>query len=348
MASYYFPDVRMRLDDGRYFIATKIAGVGYRQSAASRCYEGQKLTLVRDRENLHDKNAIKVLAGGEHVGYIPSDVNEGFATYLDSGRNLNADINKIVGGTEDKPSRGIYINLYLPEDVPIEFNDDYTKSAQYSANVPSHQENFKVNIDGAYKVEFSSRIDYKDRQSSYSASYARLRNGSLIYVAERLKNKWSFGLWNPSFIRTYGSLGECRKEVRRDFKDRLKEDGLDGVSAKNGLYFANMQWSTNYDYRRQVEFRDDMYDRYDTTTEVDLLDYAVYFVFSNVHKYKKILYVVERIGKNWLCDRWAGADFAAGTNLKECQTAIWKHMDTWCKTREYSERLTRYRSLNEG
>lgn len=221
-------------------------------------------------------------------------------------------------------------------------------STQYSANVPGHQENFKVNIDGAYKVEFNSRIDYKDRQSSYSASYAQLRDGSLIYVAERLNNKWSFGLWNPSFIKTYGSLGECRKEVRRDFNDRLKEEGMDGVSAKNGLYFANMQWSTNYDYRRQVEYRDDMYDRYGTATEVDLLDYAVYFVFSNVHKYKKILYVVERIGKNWLGDRWPGADIAAGTNLRECQIAIWKHMDTWCKSREYSERLTKYRSLNEG
>ena len=348
MPIYYFPDVRrMRLDDRRYFIATKIAGVGYRQSAAKRCYEGQKLTLVRDRENLHDKNAIKVLAGGEHVGYIPSDINEGFAAYLDFGKKVNADIYKIVGGTGDKPSRGIYINLYLPEDVIFK-SDDYSKIAQYSANVPRDQENYKVNIDGAYKVEFNSRIDYKDRQSSYSASYASLRDGSLIYVAERLKNKWSFGLWDPSFVRTYGSLGECRKEVRRDFKDRLQEEGLNEVSAKNGLYFANMQWGTNYDYRRQVEFREDMYDSYGTATEVDLLDYAVYFVFSNVHKYKKILYVVERIGKNWLCERWSGADIAAGTNLKECQTAIWKHMDAWRITREYSERLERYRSLNEG
>ncbi len=126
MARYYYPDVRMRLDDERYFIPTKIAGVGYRQDAASRCYEGQNLALIRDSENSHDKNAIKVFAGGEHIGFIPAEVNEGFAEYLDSGRKLEADIYKIVGGTKDKPNRGIYINLYLPEDVSVEFDNEPT------------------------------------------------------------------------------------------------------------------------------------------------------------------------------------------------------------------------------
>ena len=124
MAHYYFPDVRMRLDDGRYFIPTKIAGVGYRQNAVARCYEGQNLALMRDSKNSHDKNAIKVFAHGEHIGFIPAELNEWFAQYFDSGRKIEADIYKIVGGTEDKPSRGIRINLYVPEDVPIEFDDE--------------------------------------------------------------------------------------------------------------------------------------------------------------------------------------------------------------------------------
>ena len=121
--SVYFPDVRMQIDDGRYFMRTRVAGVGFRQEAASRCYEGQNLALIRDPENHHDNNAISVFADGEHIGFIPAEINEGFALYLDSGRPLDAVISDIVGGTTDKPFRGIYINLYIPDDLPMEFDE---------------------------------------------------------------------------------------------------------------------------------------------------------------------------------------------------------------------------------
>ena len=351
MARYYFPDVRMRLDDGRYFIPTTVAGISYRQEAASRCFQGQKLELARDPNNKYDKNAISIFADGEHIGFVPSDLNDGFAEYLDSGRTLDADIYKIVGGTEAKPSRGIYINLYLPQDVLIEFDGLDQTTAGPPPRVPHvarNQRDLKVNIDGAYKVDFEPRINYRDRQSRYAASYARFTDGSLIYIAERSKVGWFFGLWNPPRTRMYGTLRDCRTEIRQDFSDRFTEDSIQRKLQKGSLYFANMEWGTNYVYRRQMQFRDDMYDRYGSGVEVELLDYAVYFVFSNVHKYKKILYVVERIGKNWLWDRWDGGDIPAGKNLKDCQLAIWRHMDAWCKSGEYSERVARYKQLNRG
>ena len=111
------------VDDGRYFIRTNVAGISFRQDAAFRCYTGQHLTLIRDSANPHDKNAIRVFAGGEHIGFIPAEINAAFAAYLDSGRLLDAEIDHIVGGTTDKPFRGIYINLYLPDDVHMEFDD---------------------------------------------------------------------------------------------------------------------------------------------------------------------------------------------------------------------------------
>ena len=123
MTRYYFPDVHMRVDDGRYFVPTNVAGVSYRQEAVSSCFEEQSITLVRDPSNPHDKNAIMVFAGNEHIGFIPRDMNKGFAEYMDSGRNLDAEIHKIIGGTSDKPNTGIIIALYLPDDVLIEFDD---------------------------------------------------------------------------------------------------------------------------------------------------------------------------------------------------------------------------------
>ena len=114
----------MRLDDGRYFIPMNVAGVSYRQDAVSRCFKEQSVTLVRDSNNPHDKNAIMVFVGGEQIGFIPRDMNEGFAEYMDNGRDLDAEIHKIIGGTSDKPTTGVIIALYLPDDVSIEFDKD--------------------------------------------------------------------------------------------------------------------------------------------------------------------------------------------------------------------------------
>ena len=113
----------MRLDDGRYFVPIDDAGVSYRQDAVSRCFEDQSLILVRGSNNPHDKNAIMVLAGREHIGFLPRDMNKGFAEYIDNGGDLDADVHKIIGGTSDQPNIGIIIALYLPDDVLVEFDD---------------------------------------------------------------------------------------------------------------------------------------------------------------------------------------------------------------------------------
>ena len=123
MARHYFPDVYQDLEHGRYFIKVNVAGTSYRQPAVGGCGEGQSLVLVRDEGNRHDRNAIQVFAGGAQIGFVPRDINEGFATYLDSGRSLEAEIEAVVGGTPDKPTVGIVMRLYLPEDVTIEFDE---------------------------------------------------------------------------------------------------------------------------------------------------------------------------------------------------------------------------------
>lgn len=124
MTRYYFPDVYQDLDDGRYFVQANVAGVSHRQQAVSKCVEGQSLELVRDAGNPHDRNAIQVFASGDHIGFVPRDINAGFATYLDAGGDIDGEIEAVVGGTPDKPTMGIVFRLYLPDDVLIEFDKE--------------------------------------------------------------------------------------------------------------------------------------------------------------------------------------------------------------------------------
>jgi hypothetical protein len=47
--------------------------------------------LVREPDNLHDTNAIKVMLGDNCLGYIPRDVASSLAPQMDHGKNLVAE-----------------------------------------------------------------------------------------------------------------------------------------------------------------------------------------------------------------------------------------------------------------
>ncbi len=121
---FYFPNVRQRIDDGRYFVPTRVAGVSHYQDAVSHCYESQPLVLVRESENIYDSNAIMVFAGGSHIGYIPRKDNEWFALQLDKGHIIDADIYKVVLGDGYKSTIGVRINVYFPEGARLEFDEE--------------------------------------------------------------------------------------------------------------------------------------------------------------------------------------------------------------------------------
>ena len=87
--------------------------MSYRQEAVSRCYEDEPLALVRDIGNAHDRNAIKIFAGSDHIGFVPKGTNRGFAEYMDSGGVLEAEIEAIVGGESEKPNKGVVARLYI-------------------------------------------------------------------------------------------------------------------------------------------------------------------------------------------------------------------------------------------
>ncbi len=59
---------------------------------------GYSVDIIRDYDNLIDRNAILILLGGRELGYIPKDIAQLIAPDLDSGKTVHATIKSVVPG----------------------------------------------------------------------------------------------------------------------------------------------------------------------------------------------------------------------------------------------------------
>lgn len=77
---------------------TKVAGVTFegRQDIIKNLEAGTALLFERDPENKFDKNAVKVIAEGKHIGFLPK--GNWVANEMDQGVRFNAVISQITGG----------------------------------------------------------------------------------------------------------------------------------------------------------------------------------------------------------------------------------------------------------
>jgi hypothetical protein len=80
---------------------------GFRYHAAAEVWEelrvGDRLELARERDNLHDANAVSVSWRGRKLGYVPRYENAALAWGLDRGAQLTARISRLAPGAS--PSR---------------------------------------------------------------------------------------------------------------------------------------------------------------------------------------------------------------------------------------------------
>lgn len=56
---------------------------------------GDRLTLTREPDNRHDRNAIRVDWNGRQLGYVPRTENRAVAEALDHGERLEARVSKL-------------------------------------------------------------------------------------------------------------------------------------------------------------------------------------------------------------------------------------------------------------
>jgi len=80
---------------------------GFRYHAAAEVWEelrvGDRLELVRERDNPHDANAVSVSWRGRKLGYVPRHQNAALAWGLDRGAQFAARISRLEPGAS--PSR---------------------------------------------------------------------------------------------------------------------------------------------------------------------------------------------------------------------------------------------------
>lgn len=75
---------------------------------------GDRLTLVREPDNRHDRKAVRVEWNGRQLGYVPRAENRAVAAALDGGEKLDARVSRLrpVSETPD-PWRRIEFEVFL-------------------------------------------------------------------------------------------------------------------------------------------------------------------------------------------------------------------------------------------
>jgi len=93
--------------------SSPLAGSQY--YAASRVWNdisiGDRLTLTREPDNRHDRNAVRVDWRGQQLGYVPRAENRTVAGALDAGEKLEARVSR--RRDDPDPWRRIEFEVYL-------------------------------------------------------------------------------------------------------------------------------------------------------------------------------------------------------------------------------------------
>jgi hypothetical protein len=87
-------------------------GTSRQQLIRKKARRGLEITLVPEPENLHDDQAVKVcLPTGEQLGYLSSGDAADLTEQREAGWHHAAIIHRVLGGSTDKPSRGVLLRL---------------------------------------------------------------------------------------------------------------------------------------------------------------------------------------------------------------------------------------------
>lgn len=89
---------------------TQIQGYRYHMKNApyESLNESNEVTFQKEPNNIYDSNAISVLLDGKRMGYICRGLHDSFHRWMDSGMQVNANIEKI-NGTEEYPILYIFV-----------------------------------------------------------------------------------------------------------------------------------------------------------------------------------------------------------------------------------------------
>lgn len=71
------------------------------------------MTLIRESDNEHDPNAIRVSVGDiGFIGYVPRPDNETVAQSMDSGQTWRSKVDSVVFQDDDRESPGLIVSMW--------------------------------------------------------------------------------------------------------------------------------------------------------------------------------------------------------------------------------------------
>jgi len=93
--------------------SSPLAGFRYAEAAAVMpvLQHGDALELVREGENPHDPNAVRVEWRGRKLGYVPRRQNAAIAWGMDRGTPLRARVSRLTD--HPNPARRIEFEVYI-------------------------------------------------------------------------------------------------------------------------------------------------------------------------------------------------------------------------------------------
>jgi len=93
--------------------SSPLAGFRYGEAAAvmPMLQTGDALELVREEDNPHDPNAVRVEWRGRKLGYVPRRQNAALAWGLDRGTPMRARVSRLA--EHPNPARRIEFEVYL-------------------------------------------------------------------------------------------------------------------------------------------------------------------------------------------------------------------------------------------
>jgi hypothetical protein len=93
--------------------SSPLAGFRYGEAAElwPRLQQGDALELVREADNPHDANAVRVEWRGRKLGYVPRRENAAVAWGLDRGTRLRARVSRLA--EHPNPARRIEFEVYI-------------------------------------------------------------------------------------------------------------------------------------------------------------------------------------------------------------------------------------------
>jgi len=135
-------------------------GSDRQQIIRERARPGDPVHLVPEPGNRHDRRAVKIcLATGEQLGYLDRDHARELARERRDGWRHTAILHRVIGGTADKPTRGVVLRLVSgPPGIP---DSDFAVVVEEARSAPDRwdrepdrKEGPRVGIELSFSVPF--------------------------------------------------------------------------------------------------------------------------------------------------------------------------------------------------